>query len=489
MKMTINYDVAIVGMQTAGLIAGALLSKRGLKVAIVDHGEIPPFYEQQGFLLPMSPQLIPAIQDTPYVQQIHDELKLTGAFITDESPVGFQAALAHIRLQIFYDRQKLFEELSYEFSDIRDSIKYFFDRLETLDSIISASMKDEAPILLPGFRKFWRNQALNQHFRHLRLPFEHHELLKGIPPDHVFRHILLGPLVFFNYLETSEPTTLQAARLIYRYFRGQLRLKSPCQSLAQLYADCAEGHGAALIADSVIKIDLQSKQNTLSLGHHNAIQANLILCNTFSDFTQLLPESRKRRTYAAQELAAHTQKSLFVSNFVVHKQVIPRGMHSALFLLNGRQSSREPDTADAPLFVQQFNTKSPDRVILSVSCPVNTHAMTHSPDQLSHLRHTLFKQLQRLIPFLEQHIELISLPMDTMHWDKDPDHPARQVDPWNYHPIFTPKKIPFLGVCNRSIATPFKQIIDCRRDVLPGLGLEGDYIVGHITAKQLTFST
>ncbi|MEZ4272211.1 MAG: hypothetical protein R3C68_12510 [Myxococcota bacterium] len=81
-----------------------------------------------------------------------------------------------------------------------------------------------------------------------------------------------------------------------------------------------------------------------------------------------------------------------------------------------------------------------------------------------------------------------SLPSDTAAWDVDVNTKEGQwhVDPWSLHPIYETHEPPLLGITGRPQQTPFKNLLHCGRDVLPGLGVEGEYITGLTAADALT---
>lgn len=48
------YDACVVGSQLGGVVAGALLARRGYRVLHVDHDGVGSCYDDGGYLLPLS---------------------------------------------------------------------------------------------------------------------------------------------------------------------------------------------------------------------------------------------------------------------------------------------------------------------------------------------------------------------------------------------------------------------------------------------------
>ncbi|HET8732275.1 MAG TPA: FAD/NAD(P)-binding protein, partial [Anaeromyxobacteraceae bacterium] len=59
------YDVAVVGSQLGGIVAGALLARRGLRVLHLAHDDLGPGYVDGGYVLPWAPAAVPTPRSMP----------------------------------------------------------------------------------------------------------------------------------------------------------------------------------------------------------------------------------------------------------------------------------------------------------------------------------------------------------------------------------------------------------------------------------------
>ena len=59
------YDVIVCGAELAGLVAAALLARRGLRVLLLGHDTDRPSFDAGGVALSRGPALLPALESQP----------------------------------------------------------------------------------------------------------------------------------------------------------------------------------------------------------------------------------------------------------------------------------------------------------------------------------------------------------------------------------------------------------------------------------------
>ncbi len=502
--MTQHYDVAVIGGQLSGLIAAALLGKRGRRVVLIDHGENTTFYRRGGLRLPLVPTLIPAVDSSPVMQKVHDELGVGPELRSASRPLApsFQAVLPHHRLDLFGDRQQLVAELGQEFPELSEPAARLFDRLFALDEQLSTFLAQTPPCAPANALERLRCRGLLRRTAAYDAPFEAEALFDGIPADHPLREILLGPLAFFAHLYPDAPSTLHAVRLVARYFHGTISFTDRLGGLRAQLWQAAETAGVERRRGAVVKaVRLHGgRLHAVELdGQKTETTADFFIANTFGPFHDLLPPHRLQARYGLGHRRAQPSGSLLVVNLVVNREVIPRGMAEAVFLLNGRRKPRGEAGVDPPLLVRRYPARrgevgkvhdgtaldDPTREVLSCAFPVQVADVAHAPERLAALRQQALERVGRLVPFLRSHLRDTSLPTDTAGWELDSAAPPQRIDPWRLHPIFEPPERPWWGVACRAQATPFANLVHCGQDVLPGLGLEGEYLSGSAAAELL----
>ncbi|MEL7304405.1 MAG: NAD(P)-binding protein [Myxococcota bacterium] len=492
--MTQHYDVAVIGTQTAGLIAAALLAKREHRVIVLDHGENIRFYRHHGIHLPLTPTLIPSFEGSPPIKQVHDELgispELRNAVVLQEP--SFQAVMPEHRIDIVGRRPAFLEELRYEFPELVEPVRRFFERLFERDEEIGQLLSDPGPFPPNGWKERIGLSRKRNAFSRFSAPFEESEMLEGIPENHPVRDLLLGPLTFFGHLNPTTPSSLHAIRLIARYFRGSLTFKDRIGGLHGLLQNAAEDSGATIKHGALVHAMETSGRNVTRIvtNTDRPVSADYVIYNALAPLEELLPAGKTNAKVTLESQLVRPVGSLLVCNMVVQRDVIPCGMAEALFLLNGRRSRRAEEPRDAPIFMRRYPaqhgeairsrglrpTVDPNREVLSVALPIRTKEVTHSPERLAALREQLSQRVRRLLPFLDQHLVDTSFPSETSSWDLEGEGVVRAVDPWLLHPLYEVSEQPWLGVAGRANRGFVKNLIYASRDVLPGLGLEGEYL-------------
>lgn len=494
--MTQHYDIIVVGMQTSGVIAAGLLAKRGRRVLLLDHGEQTSSYRTKGLALPLVPTIVPTLEDSPPMRQVHDELALMPALRAKSSPVevAFQALMPRQRIDIRTRRDALLDELRAEFPDVVDATAEALNRIFELDDIISGFLAANPPLPPATWVERWRIKKGLEKVAHLDKPFEADELLGGLPADHPVRELLLGPLYFFGHLTSDVPTTLHAVRLIARYYRGVVTFQDRLGGLAALLVKAAEQAGVEVKRNAVVRSITPAKRKLVELeledGRHS-LTADFFIHNTLRPFEELIPTAKQHPRFLLERQAVRQAGSLLVVNLVVRREVIPLGMATSAFVLNGRRRARDEAPSDPPLFVcrypaQRFDAHGkigatlvddPQHEVLSVACPVRTAEVAHSPERFNAYKTQMVARIERVVPFLKEHLVDTSLPVDTTSWDVDSET-MRHMDPWSIYPLYETSSPPFLGVAARAIRGYYSNLIYCGRDVVPGLGLEGEYVTG-----------
>lgn len=111
------YDAIVLGGDLAGLVAGALLAKRGARVLLAPAGARPGHVEDGGFALPTRVNLLPSPKQLPALHAVLEELGLmptVGRSITPH-PTGLQLLFPDARLDWAPERDARRAELERAF--------------------------------------------------------------------------------------------------------------------------------------------------------------------------------------------------------------------------------------------------------------------------------------------------------------------------------------------------------------------------------------
>jgi len=496
-----HYDVAVIGTQISGIITAAVLAKRGRRVLLVDHGESATTYGRHGLRLPLVPSLVPLLDTSPAIMRVHDELALGPELRATAKALSpaFQAVMPHHRCDIPADAAAARREFALEFPGLAPAIDAFFTRLFAVDDQLSAFLQRTTPIMPRTLGERLRARRIKRRASAWARPFAADSWFEGIPAQHPVRELLLCPLYFFGHLSPEAPSTFQAVRLIARYFRGTLELGDWLAGVPGMLLRAAKLAGVDIRDGATVKgLEVVGRRiSRLEIeDDHLPYTADYFVGNTVSPFHELLPASSHQAKLALEDSRVRAVGNLLVLNLVVGTDVIPSGMAQSVMLLNGRRAGRGDEPSDPPLLVQHHaltktagknrqDEAAEDLSVLTAACPVRSAEVEHSPERLAAAKAQLLARVARLVPFLGQFVRDQSLPCDTSTWDLEDGRRAHRVDPWRAHPLFDTATPPLLGISARSPRTAYKNLWHCGRDVIPGLGLEGEYMSGLATAEAM----
>ena len=336
--MSEHFDVAVVGMELPGIIAAALLAKRGRRVILLDHGDSEPFYKRRGIWLPRVPSLIPVSASAPHVQRIHEELGLVAEVrnLARSPNPSFQVILNKHRCDLRNQSQSLQQEARLEFPELGDEAQAWANRVIAIDERISALLETMPDAPPSNWLGRWRCRETTATAQDLLQAVADSTLFAQIPAQHPLRSLMTDPLVFLGHLWDAHPSTLHAVRMLARFIRGCSGVIDDAPRLRQLLLDRALQSGVVLRRNVLIQ-QVHRKRRTLTeiqlADSHNAIRADYFVNNCFTPFSLLLPADARHRDLAEQEHRVRATRSLLVQNIIVRKEVIPDAMARLGFLV------------------------------------------------------------------------------------------------------------------------------------------------------------
>lgn len=411
---------------------------------------------------------------------------------------AFQLITPRHRVDVGANREAQLEDLDREFPASAEVTRRFFTGLDAAYAEGGAMLAQHLPLATRSMVGRWLRRLWSSRYRTLDGAFERDSRVAALDDAQLLRTLLLGPLSFVGHLDDAMPSTLHAARLLAPIFRGILELHDDPGGLTTLLAEAAERSGVELRRQAIVHELATRRRRITGLmleGSRELVTADYFVSNIAEPLAELLPARARPRAFLIEEQRAQATGSLFVVNIVVRREVIPKGMAKVAFIVNGRREGRDGDPADAPLLVRRYAavkvgahsklTPSPAHEVLCCATPVRTAEVAHTPVRVAELRHQTLERLGRVVPFLTDFIDDVSVVSDTASWDLEDNGSARRVDPWRLQPRFEGVARPLFGVAIRPLRTHFRNLVHCGRDVLPGLGLEGEYATGLAAAQLL----
>ena len=299
----------------------------------------------------------------------------------------------------------------------------------------------------------------------------------------VLEPILNHPSTFFSYLQS--PQGLGRSRL-----EGLYLTQTQCpQSIENPFDTVLDQHLESLGIEfkrgkKLETLEVARRQiSRLSLqGDQYTYSADYFLANTAVDLNATLPEPHASKGYLKKPDAVSMTGGVLTLNVVVRTEAVPEGLNQQLLMA---------DDADL-LYLACFpawrakvplkERHDPSHTVISISCRVSDEELHNSDNNPKALTQTLINRLSAIAPFVEEHIVAASFSPAVDHLSESDKRDTRTLI---IRPGYEAKKNVPLGIVGRNMRTRFKNMLHVGRDVLPGLGVEGEYLTGQAAAARL----
>jgi phytoene dehydrogenase-like protein len=471
-----QYDACVLGSQVGGAVAAALLARRGFRVLEVDHDGRGAGYLDGGYVLPWRPAIFPSPRLMPAAESALHELAATSQVARTLHPLGRG-------LNLFLDRHRLDLPAAAEprAAELRREWPAEDSALEAMLRELDALFEDgsrllaAAPQLPPTglFARLALRRAVARSAAPGHAPFEGARAFESVA-GHPLPAALHALIPFLSSLD-GPPSPLAVSRLLGGVLHGFHVADGGEQALRDLF----RRHGAPSVANHDETAALRGVVESVELsgsrigglrlaGSSDLHSARVVLLATgAAGFARLLPKGAPTRALAALNRLRPARRILTV-NFVVHPAALPPPLGpAALVLLGGEpvllecQPARVQDSASD-------GAKRGAHVLCAASAvpaePWTREGVLAGVDRIR-------KTLLEAIPFFDRHLIHESVPTLVGAGDGEPF--ADGADP-----IYEPLEGAALGVCGLPLQGPFKNLFHASRDVLPGLGLEGEIYAG-----------
>jgi hypothetical protein len=471
------YDVIILGSQLGGALAAALLAKRGYSVLLVEHDGTGLGYEHEGYVLPYAPFVAPALKTMPAVEEAFAELGLSATLQRNQHPHApeLQLVLPRHRVDLHTDAARRRAELTREFAEQAERVLADLTATTTQHETSDAFLKEAPPLPPDGFIQGWNLKK--QVRKHPELTTEPRLTGEDEPSK-----LLRGLLPFVTHLDQPE-SPLARTRPLSQALRTPWRYPGGRDGLRQLLFERFVELGGDLLSpentDTYVVEELHFEGGRFAavklLRSDTLYRGACLVSATDAGALRRLITDRKKHRGLSEQLDLSTTKSLlFAVNWVVPEAVLPRGMGELLLM----------DTQDAelgPLLVQQHPARTADGKedpALRVVCAggfVASSVRDLGEGYLQSLAMRVDAHLEALMPFTKNKRLVRSAP----YLDAGAVRGSRLMP----HPHYTFDSEAVLGVTGLKQHTPSKNVLLAGREVLPGLGLEGEFLAGTRAAR------
>lgn len=471
-----SYDVAIVGGQLAGAIAAALLARRGMKVLYVEHDGTGKGYTHEGWLLPYAPCVFPAFKAVTALEETLAELGLnTEAHRTARAPSpALQLLFEGARVDLTPDPARRARELLRALGELGPPLDAAVKGTIEVAPAQEAFFKADPALPPQGMWQKWQTD---------RLAGKHPALAAEAPLGKEGPGALLRSLGrFLQWSDAAEglagtrPLSLALAGTnVWPHGREGLR-DFFLDRLASLGGDVL-AHDAASVVES-IAFEGSAAVGIKLLKRDTLYRADCVVGATDgAALRRLLPDKKKNRALSDALEAPVVRRLLFAQNLVLPERALPRGLGELALL----------ETTDAelsPLLLQvsparKAGAEKPeaDVRVLCAAAFVEANTRELGEEHMRGVAGRIRAALDRLMPFSLERALVSSSP----YLDSGGVRGSRLLP----HPLLSFEDAPFLNVAGLPAQLPGKGFYLANREVLPGLGLEGEVLAARRVAKLI----
>ena len=486
------YDVCVVGSQLGGVVAGALLARRGFRVLHVAHDDAGFHYADHGYVLPFGPAVVPSPRQLTSAEAVLSELGLATDFSRALQPSSpdLQLLLAKHRVDLSRDAGVLRTELRREWPSEAEALEAGFGRLTGLFDFAGFFLKASPPLPPDGLLER----------REVKKALKLASTAPGAPPEPVGEarpfsdlsdHELVQSVTvahrYLTYLD-GEPSPLSLVRLLGGAFRGTNRLPGGQGTLREMVrrriaesrGELRGGPGEPAVV-SGFDVDGGKVEAIRLADSPDAHVARAFVAAIDADrLLKLLPADIAGSRAVEPLRRIRPRRQLLTLNLIVKQTALPPALGENVLALRNASAG---DALENAVFLQVLparkvgnprpgeksaggETVADERVVCASGF---IPADVRGRDALRGAAARIREAVADAIPFFERHLVAESAPLVAS--------PERAELP-PVHPLYETELEDTLGVTGLPVRGPWKNLFFAGREVLPGLGIEGEFYAG-----------
>lgn len=482
-----HYDVCVIGSQLGGAVAGALLAKRGYRVLHIDHDGLGSGYQDGDWLLPYAPALLPHPRAFPAADSALAELGLATDLsrLLEPCAPDLQIILPRARLDLPHDAAARAREIAREWPREAASLEAGLRRLSELQVAANTFFKAMPPLPPTGWGE---RRAVSRAEK--ASPGMRSGASEPALPDHPLSKALEAAWRFMSHLDGAAPP-LGLARLVGAALRGTFRLaggyeglrESIRKKITESRGELLGGEGAPAIAETLEFEGGKPSAVRLLGGGATYVARAFVIATDSGAVRRLIPPASAERKMSALLDRVQTRYQLLTVNLVVSADGLPPGLGEAALIL---RDPGGPAVMENAVLLQVLPARSPGKAeeasrarVLSAAAFVPSAARDLGEPHLLEVAGRIKAAVAEVCPFYERHLLKESVP--ALAAAKTPR--GSRLSP---HPIYEVAGAGTLGVTGLPPKTPWKNFFFAGREVLPGLGIEGEFHAGIQAAGFVT---
>jgi hypothetical protein len=479
---TNSYDLIVVGDDFAGLIAGALCARRGMRVLVLSQGGPASAYSLGPHRLPVAPLSLAGL-GSPLVQRVLEELQLGHTLRRKliQRPVAFQMVAPDLRVDVVADEQDLGAELARELPGAMagraDAGEAHVDALAACTGSAAVAQHFDAAMGVDGTfppTGFWKRREIDKGAA--RLADDAAAWAATFEPHPVVRALLALPAVLGTHAPAAELGPAATARAFHLWRAGAPRLAGDWDALRELFVErLTKASGETRMARAEALTYSWGRVNGVRLENGEELGAGYVIAALpVSELVPLVGRKVPKRLSQCAE-AVQVAGHRYTWNLVVDQAGVPEGMSSPL-LLSGEPGAPLVGDNAVGIFLDDPDEEGHVTVTISAVCPPPAQGES-LPQALAALRRRLRSRIDMVMPFLDEHVVVSHSPHDGLPPEGIHASAAKGM-PIEPTPVWTSPPESAMGVAAVPYDVGVKHLAVASAQVLPQLGLEGSFAAG-----------
>lgn len=406
-----RFDIICAGGGLASYLTGALLSKNGKSVLLIDEETDEGMRKNEGQLF--DPDFLPFPIRSGFAGPLESILRELGFNPEDEFntyPTVTQVLSPRYRIALSTDRDRSLQEIRREIEGESEQVVDFFNRLyeagnhapEFLENVFTLSQSNKPEF--HAWRRFWgpyyksihRNQPLR-----VNEVLNAHQVLESSQECEFLGAALLGGLSF------AAPMNLgfeQVARTLPVFLQGQSFFRGGYMSLKKRLADVIRACGGVVRTNTHMEALAVENQKIIGVvldSYEGVCTADsIILFSRIRNLYATLPERMKDPSVVRAVDRVVPTHWRFTVSVTVDPEVVPIGVTPHMVYVG---SSKYPLEEDNFLRIQTLGNEG--MILVTALVPYKASCLDYG--YLRRLSGKMLQALSTIFPFVEEHIQKI----------------------------------------------------------------------------------
>jgi hypothetical protein len=480
-----HYDLIVLGSDIAGLVAAALVARRGKRVLVIPHGSAGGTYKVEGRTLPLRSAPVVHMGTGP-TSRVWTELGLAQQVRRLHAPLGHRV---HVVLpsgrvdltaaagNVAEEAQRLWPE------DVEAPAAWDMAQRwsEATDEVLDPLLASDNALVGGGF---WGRRFLAR--VEGQLPKADVDEMQPLPADHGLRRVGAAAVPWLQHLHPTLLGKAASLRLQGLWHRGPEDLPGGEAALRTLLLQRIELHSGEVKRDLRVAELLIKRSRVVGvslLGKRDRYGCDNLIIAT--DPLRLLEGPLVPEVLPRSLLESLQGVKVAAQRFEMHVEIAAKGLSPALEPMAMCLPEGAADDPVGNTYVRVYPGASEDTRRLAICHVVPPRASAAG------LRERLLDALDArgVLPFCHDHVRWMHSPHDGRPLtDARGRDVSERAAPGSTHPmdaLYAVAKPPSLGAGVLSTVSGLKSMHFACRLTLPGLGLEGEFAAGTAAAAAV----